>query len=474
MPTLDLREKIARHQTRARGVVTGDHPHGARLTEIRDEITAMSRKRDLTAADERSFEALRTEFDDLDRDGLTRMIQTGDIKLERGAIGSDDDARPANGSGLRDRARRVIDAAHRSKSLPDHAAEVCERLVSDGPQREQSIAAKWAIAVGAPAYARAFAKLASDPERGHLTWEPDEADAYRVVAAFASEERAMGEGTGAAGGFMVPIALDPAIMLTSAGSINPLRQISRVVTIATSAWNGISSAGSTAEWKAEAAEAADASPTLAEPNIPVYFGDAFVPYSFEVGMDASNFLQELQKVLVDAADQLQNTAYTLGTGTGQPTGIITALPAGSVVTSATTDVFAKTDVYNVQNALPPRFSAAASWCAGLPIINLMSQFETAAGARLFPEIADGRLLNRPLNELSNLDSVINATQTNKVLLYGDFDKFVIVDRIGTTLEFIPNLVGTNRRPTGQRGAFLWFRTGSDSVVDEAFRLLDVT
>jgi predicted phage gp36 major capsid-like protein len=51
---------------------------------------------------------------------------------------------------------------------------------------------------------------------------------------------------------------------------------------------------------------------------------------------------------------------------------------------------------------------------------------------------------------------------------------VIVDRIGNTLELIPNLVGANRRPTGQRGALLWFRTGSDSVVDNAFRLLNVT
>jgi predicted phage gp36 major capsid-like protein len=34
-----------------------------------------------------------------------------------------------------------------------------------------------------------------------------------------------------------------------------------------------------------------------------------------------------------------------------------------------------------------------------------------------------------------------------------------------------NLFGANRRPTGQRGMFLWARVGSDSVVDNAFRLL---
>jgi predicted phage gp36 major capsid-like protein len=50
---------------------------------------------------------------------------------------------------------------------------------------------------------------------------------------------------------------------------------------------------------------------------------------------------------------------------------------------------------------------------------------------------------------------------------------VIADRIGTTVEFIPQLFGANRRPTGQRGVFMWFRTGSDSVADNAFRVLNV-
>jgi HK97 family phage major capsid protein len=66
-----------------------------------------------------------------------------------------------------------------------------------------------------------------------------------------------------------------------------------------------------------------------------------------------------------------------------------------------------------------------------------------------------------------------ATADNFVLLYGDFQHFVIADRIGTTVEFIPQLFGANRRPTGQRGVLMWFRTGSDSVADNAFRVLNV-
>ena len=231
----------------------------------------------------------------------------------------------------------------------------------------------------------------------------------------------------------------------------------------TEAWQGVTSAGATAEWKAEAAEAADASPTLAAPSIPVHFGDAFVPYSFEVGMDALNFAAELQGVLLDAAEQLMATAYTTGTGTGQPTGIITALVGtSSLVASAGADVFARADVYAVQNALPARFSANG------PVVRPHRDHQRhqpysrpPPGRAPFPEVSEGRLLNKPLNELSNMDGVVNAAQENYILLYGDFQHFVIADRIGTTLELIPNMVGASRRPTGQRGALLWFRTGSD-------------
>jgi HK97 family phage major capsid protein len=122
------------------------------------------------------------------------------------------------------------------------------------------------------------------------------------VAAVQNEQRVMNL-TDTAGGFLVPLTVDPAVLLTSNGSINPLRQIARVVQTATDAWSGITSAGVTAEWVAEADEVADASPTLANPSIPVRKGDAFVPFSFEIEGDAVDFLSELSRLLVDGAEQ---------------------------------------------------------------------------------------------------------------------------------------------------------------------------
>lgn len=163
-------------------------------------------------------------------------------------------------------------------------------------------------------------------------------------------------------------------------------------------------------------------------------------------------------------------------GSGQPKGIIAALTGtASEINGGDTEALVAADSYAIQNALPPRFQPRSQWCANLSIINTLSQFETAAGALKFPEIREGRLLNRPLNELSNMDAAINAaaTENNYVLLYGDFDNFVIVDRIGIFVEPIQNLFGANNRSTGRCVLFMWFRTGSDVVVPNAFRMFDV-
>jgi predicted phage gp36 major capsid-like protein len=58
------------------------------------------------------------------------------------------------------------------------------------------------------------------------------------------------------------LVIDPTVLISSAGSINPIRAISGVVQTISDTWNGVTSAGVVAEWLAEGAEAADASPTL--------------------------------------------------------------------------------------------------------------------------------------------------------------------------------------------------------------------
>ncbi|SIR13109.1 phage major capsid protein [Micromonospora avicenniae] len=462
--------------------------------EAREILDAVTKENPLTDEQRAELDRLDTELraneaalevlnEREEQDARLARVNASRAQYGTQRTGHPGDISSSFGGSTRDQAKRTLDTLHRSGQLPDHAAEKATDLVTkQGTARDQDVAARWVVVAGNEAYRSAFGKMLADPQKGHMLWTPQEQEAYRQAEQLRVEMRAnMAEATGGAGGYMVPVVLDPAIMLSSSGSINPLRRISRVVQTVGSQWSGITSTGISAEWLGAdntARAMSEQPPVVANPNIPVFLGDAFVPYSYEIGMDIRDFQAEITKLTLDAADQLMNTAYTTGTGVGQPKGLITALVAAggsSVVASGTADTFKASDVYALQNAQAPRFSARSEWVAALPTINTMAQMETTAGARLFPELGSGRLLNRSIHELSNMDGAVNATQENYILAYGDFSNFVIVDRIGTTIELIPNLMDpATGRPSGKRGLVLYFRTGSDVVVPNAFRLLNVT
>ncbi|MGO9355401.1 MAG: phage major capsid protein [Mycobacterium sp.] len=191
--------------------------------------------------------------------------------------------------------------------------------------------------------------------------------------------------------------------------------------------------------------------------------------------DAPTLVSEIGKLLSDGMLQLLNVALTTGSGTGSPTGIVTALTGGSsLVNTATADTLVAGDVYNVQSSLGPRWQANARWAANLAILNKLRQFETSNGALVFPSLQNDppTLLGRPVHELSNMDGTLGGGAGNDpVLLYGDFSNFVVSQRIGSAVELIPHLFGSSQRPTGQRGMYMYARYGSDSVNDAAFRLL---
>jgi HK97 family phage major capsid protein len=71
-----------------------------------------------------------------------------------------------------------------------------------------------------------------------------------------------------------------------------------------------------------------------------------------------------------------------------------------------------------------------------------------------------------------MDGTVTAAANNYLGIIGDFDNYVIADRIGMTVEFVPHLFGSNQRPTNSRGWLAYVRHGADSVNDGAFRMLN--
>lgn len=275
------------------------------------------------------------------------------------------------------------------------------------------------------------------------------------------------------GGYLLPYVLDPTIILTNTGSANPWRRISNVKQTTSNTWNGVTSAGVNAAWLAEGTIVTDGTPTVGNVAITPQKASAWVFGSYEV-LEDTDFGQQLPRLLADAKDRLEEAAFATGAGSGGvPQGVITG--ATTVVTTATTLTIAVGDVYATQGALPPRFRNApgCAWAANVAIINSFRQLDTAGGASFWTNLGKGQpetLLGAPIYESTTMSGTKAVGSLEAV--FGDFGQFFIVDRVGVSLIYEPLVKGTGGiLPAGQAGWFMFWRTGSQVAVPNAFRVM---
>lgn len=448
------------------------------LDELK-RIHAAAADRDLNSGEQRRWDALTAKVQRLDAEiaevEADRERRRAEVRAaaNAGAAFSGDGARacgglPAGGWSARDEARRVLD---RARHMPDEVREAVTGLVERDD--EQSALARWAAVASDPAYTRAFWRVLRDPEGGHRDFTDDELTAWRAARAV---QRAMAVGTNTTGGFMVPTHLDPTIILTSAGTQNAIRRIARVERIATGTWNGVTSAGVSASWDAELEEVSDDSPTVARASVPLHAARAFVAASFEMLQDVAGLDEQVGRLLSDALDSLQAAAHATGTGSGQPTGIFTALDAADAeVVSTTAATIGLVDLDNTYLAVPARFRSRGTWVMNPKWGAAVKSLGTAVSASFTSTLADPPaefIHGRPVVYSDDAPTVETTDELDPRIVFGDFSNYVIADHVGSTLSYIPHLFGTtNSRPVGAAGWFLFVRTGADCVNPAAFRLL---
>lgn len=489
-----------------------------RLHDIRAEMTRLAELDKMAPEDEVYFGELRDEFDEVDehRKRLERRHELARIQRADGAVdtsirglrlvpgstqGSRDDydrdgilepdsiadQRFKNPWDLRDMRTygrepgqvadeyrsRALSAIEKMPNANDKIRAAATDIIEKFDGKDSRLARQCLI-TSQPAYVRAFGKLASGKGNAMTV---DEQRALAEVEEF----RAMSL-TDAAGGYLTPFQLDPTVIVTSAGVRSDIRQKARVVVAISDVWNGVSSQNVSWSFDPEATEVSDDSTAFAQPSIPNYMARGFVPISIEALADEQNVAQAVGELLAGGKTDLEGTKFILGSGTAEPTGLITALVAagGSTVVAAGTDgTFALSDVYKLQGSLPARYRPEASWLANNLTYNFIRQFDVSGGGGFWTNLQGDRppmLMQRDALEaeaMAVLTGLTANTGTLYVLVFGDFTNFVITDRIGMAVEFIPHLVGANRRPTGQRGWFAYYRTGSGVVNAGGLRLLNV-
>lgn len=459
-----------------------------RLGEIDAELEALATLTDPTDEDAARSEALLLEAEEMRQariqakerqDRITaahaaaraegREVTGNSFQHMKKADPFDADLRHTEDGEARDLARSILDRSEAHHLDADQKAQVELRVGTLNPGVSRVV-----VSGSRPAYRSAFAKYISGRE-ARMTNEE-----RRAVEEFEMHYRAAGLAD-ASGGYAVPPLLDPSVILTNNGSANPMRQVARIVTGTDDTWRGVSSAGITAGWDSQGIEVSDNTPTLVQPTVTAWKAQAFVPFSVEIEGDWVGLSAEMAMMFADAKDNLETTAFATGTGNSafQPTGILTALFNDSVTASTTVTVttdgqFGAVDVRAAFGALGARFRRNASWMASIDVQNEIRGFDTSGG--LSNQTVDltapysFALLGKPVYENSGFPDFTGTTGVANILAVGDFQNYVIFDRVGSRVEFIPHLMGSTG-PKGQRGLWFWWRTGGNSVNSKAFKLL---
>lgn len=364
---------------------------------------------------------------------------------------------------LHDNARKINEKLHFSPQVSrSDAQERIESLLANVDTKGDL--AKRIMATGTAAYERAFGKAAL---------------AQSVQGLTAEEARALSLGSNADGGYAVPVQLDPTVIHTSALHINPLRGLARQVQITGKEWQGVTQAsGITVSRGAEATPTDPSSPTLAQPTIKAERVTAFVPFSFEIDADWGAMRQEITLMLGEAKDFEEAVSFMTGNGTSpNPQGLLTGITSSQDVAGSVPPALSADDLYALEEALPVRYRGNAHFIGNKATFNRIRQIDTAGGANLWERIGaatPSQLIGYPIHEASVMDGYPRTASAKRVLVFGDFRNFLIVDRIGMSVELVPHVFatsGANIVPTGQRGLFAVWRNNSKVLVADGFRAL---
>lgn len=367
-----------------------------------------------------------------------------------------------------DGARKASESAHypHAAATPEKSvAHIHKLLAIPAPERQiengfdSAMLARHILATGSPDYHRAFAKVLSGQPLNE-----------RERAAIATV------GTTTTGGYNVPYQLDPTLILTSDGSVNPLPEIARTEQINVgNTWKGVTTAGVTASYGTEAVAVTDGAPTFGQPELTVQKAKALIKFSIESDGDWPRLQSEMARLLQDAKDTLEADKFVNGTGTNEPEGVLYGI-ASTYNVGTTGDGLDTDDFRVVTNRLPDRWEPRARWLAHRAVYTEAERLDHAAGVssdyRPLVAGAPRELLGYPRHNSSAMESDF-STATNRIAIFGDFGQFLIVTKIGLTIELIPHMVNGDGNPTGERGLFAYWRNTSEVLVDSAFRVLTV-
>lgn len=279
----------------------------------------------------------------------------------------------------------------------------------------------------------------------------------------------MSTGTGSEGGYTVPTTVATSI-LDALKAYGGMRQVADVIrTMSGEAMNFPTSDGTSEEGEliGENASATDADATFGTKGLPVYkYSSKVVTVPWELLQDSSADIEGfINSRLQSRLGRVTNKHFTIGTGTGQPTGIMVAASVGKIGAVSATAAITYEDLIDLEHSVDPAYRANGKWMFHDDMLKLIRKVKDGSGRPIFvpgyeqgnPGGAPDRLLNR---DIAVNQHVAVPAASAKSIAFGDFSYYKIRDVMQVTLFRFTDSAYTKK---GQVGFLAWMRSGGNLV-----------
>lgn len=269
------------------------------------------------------------------------------------------------------------------------------------------------------------------------------------------------------GGYTVPTTVASSI-IDALKTFGGMRQLASIIATAggepmqfpTS--DGTSEEG---EIVAENAAATAADATFGTAGLPVYkFSSKIITVPWELLQDSSSDIEGfITNRLQTRLGRITNRMYTVGSGVGQPNGVMTAAPVGVTGAVSATAGITYDNLIDLEHSVDPAYRQNGKWSFHDDMLKLIRKVKDGQGRPIFvpgyeqgnPGGAPDRLLNRDIQINQHIASpAVSAVS----IAFGDFSYYKIRDVMSVQLFRFTDSAYTTK---GQVGFLAWMRSGGN-------------
>lgn len=273
-------------------------------------------------------------------------------------------------------------------------------------------------------------------------------------------------GAGATGAVLAPVALERSL-INEITAQNAIRQLADVRSSASEVDIPYVNTHTTAYLVGEGVAVTASTPAFAKHNMKAYKVGALSYITHEALQDMFIDMEAwVRDDFAAAFASLEETHFLTGTGSSQPSGVITG--ASSAVTTGSSTAISGDELISLIYAVDAKYRQNGSFVMKDSTVALLRKLKDGQGQYLWqPSLVAGqpdRLYGYPIYTSSKMEE---ATAGKKSVLFGDFKKFRILDRRGLYFQRLNEIAAT----TGQVGFLAFRRYDSKLLVSDAIKYI---